>query len=123
MKNKKAFTLVEILAVIVIMGLIIVLVLPTFKSISKKVNQQKYDKTIFAIEEAARLYANKGNNFVLKENGDSIEITIENLIQDELLKEAELINPLTKIPFDHNSKIVITKKGISSYEVETYIED
>jgi prepilin-type N-terminal cleavage/methylation domain-containing protein len=117
MNKKNGFTLVEILTVIVIMGLILILVLPTFKGMSKRVKQEKYDKTIYAIEEAANIYANKGT-VNLKDNGDYIEITLQTLIDDKLLTESELINPLTNNPFNYTSPITIIKKGINNYDVE-----
>ncbi len=55
--NKKGFTLVEILAVIVILSLLIAIAVPSSITISNKIKQKLLDEKITFIEKAAILWA------------------------------------------------------------------
>lgn len=57
MNNKKGFTLVELLAVIVILGVLTAIAVPSVLGISKKIKTDMYDSKIKTIEVAAELWA------------------------------------------------------------------
>ena len=57
MNNKKGFTLVELLAVIVILGVLTAIAVPSVLGISKKIKTDVYDSKIKTIEVAAELWA------------------------------------------------------------------
>ncbi len=57
MNNKKGFTLVELLAVIVILGVLTAIAVPSVLEISKKIKTDMYDSKIKTIEVAAELWA------------------------------------------------------------------
>lgn len=57
MNNKKGFTLVELLAVIVILGVLTAIAVPSVLGISKKIKSNMYDSKIKTIEVAAELWA------------------------------------------------------------------
>ena len=57
--NKKGFTLIEILGVIVIMGLILIVAIPTMSRMIHNNNNQEYDNYNKLVREAAELYASK----------------------------------------------------------------
>lgn len=56
MKNKKGFTLVELLGVIVIMALLVAIAVPSTISISNRLKVKMYCSKIDSIETAAQLY-------------------------------------------------------------------
>lgn len=57
MNNKKGFTLVELLAVIVILGVLTAIAVPSVLGISKKIKTDMYESKIKTIEVAAELWA------------------------------------------------------------------
>ena len=82
--SNKGFTLTELLAVIVILGLISVLAAPTISKELKKSEEQ--NKTIIneKIENAAHIYAIKeyGKDLI---NGDTITFTLSDLVEAGLI--------------------------------------
>lgn len=57
--NKKGFTLIEILGVIIIMGLIIIVAIPTMSRMIHNNNNQEYENYNKLINEAAEVYTSK----------------------------------------------------------------
>ena len=56
MKNKKGFTLVELLAVVALLAVLAAVVTPAISSISKKSKEKMYRAKVKMIEEAAVMY-------------------------------------------------------------------
>ena len=83
MKNR-GFTLVEVLAVIVVLGVIIAIAVPNIIMSSKKSKESMYDTKVNMIEKAAELYGNDNFDSVNK----SIEIVpLSKLLNDNYLKK------------------------------------
>ena len=59
MKNKKGFTLVELLAVVALLAVLAAVATPVISSVSRKSKEKMYDAKIKMITEAAVLYAEK----------------------------------------------------------------
>ena len=125
-KNNKGFTLVELLAVIVIMGILLLVAIPGVFGISNTVKENIYCKKVSDIEAAAKLY---GQDFVddIEERG-YIQISVKTLIDNNMYRkesdECELgseDNPCVTDPRDYsamdNDVITILKKEkrFSSY--------
>ena len=64
--NNKGFTLVEIIAVIVVIGLILILAVPNVLKISKQTKLKAYDTKIDLIEQAAVSYGMDNKSLILK---------------------------------------------------------
>ena len=72
---KKGFTLVELLAIIAILGIIVGISIPVYLGISNKVKQSVYETKVENIKAKASVYASDTNNYVfdvkaLIENGN-----------------------------------------------------
>ena len=107
MKNKKGFTLVELLCVIIIMVLLIIISYPNFSSLSGK-SKTKYDNTTnVLIKNAASMYVN--NHLDEFNTSTSKRITIGTLIQDEYV-DGEIIGSDGKV------------KSFSNKEKQDYVE-
>ena len=61
MKNRKGFTLVELMAVIVILAVIIAIAVPTFGNVQKSIEKKNYENQISLIETAAAKYFEDNN--------------------------------------------------------------
>ena len=116
--KKYGFTLVELLAVIAILGVLALLITPTvFKSINK-FNEESYTSQITSIETAAREWATDNVQKVAINSGTTFYVTIGQLKQDGYLKK-DLENPNAEMNsgatnkewFANDSKIAIEKVG------------
>lgn len=83
MKNK-GFTLVEVLAVIVILALLITVAVPSVIGISKRVKANMFCSKVKDIESAAKLY---GEDYVDEFGADAKYITICDLINNSVYKK------------------------------------
>ncbi len=84
MKNNRGFTLVELLAVIVIMAIIIALAAPNINKQIKEGDKKQKDVLNQKIENAAHMYAGKyyADKIV---NEEYIEFTLQSLVDDGLI--------------------------------------
>lgn len=115
--NKKAFTLVELLAAIVIMGILITVVsVITVKKVNET-KEEAYDQLITSIELAAKNYViDKGDELAQYKTNDWVEISLDTLVNNEYLDNIR--NPKTKsnlpisdivyVTIDYNGKISAT---------------
>jgi prepilin-type N-terminal cleavage/methylation domain-containing protein len=97
---KKGFTLVELLAVIALIGILITISIPAYNNIKKKSAERTLENKISMLEVAAYNYGNDNINAVKSNPEDYDNITIANLIEaGYLTSESDngnfLINPVT----------------------------
>ena len=117
---QKGFTLVELLAVLVILGLLGLIVIPLVDNILKDSREDLYNIQIKNIEEGARDWAAK-NPLILPEKGESTKKTIAEL-EEEGFIEMDIKNPKTKEAFCDDSFVTITNTGSGftySYDVNS----
>lgn len=69
MKDKRGFTLVEILAVLLILGLLMTIAIPSIFSISNRINRRGLETKLEIIEDAAVVYAQNNSNKIKSELG------------------------------------------------------
>ncbi len=79
-QNKKGFTLVELLAVIAIMAILVMVAVPSYLAISKKIKSNMRDSKIATVETAAELWAQDNKN------GCNTNLSIKTLISEGYLK-------------------------------------
>lgn len=65
LKSKKGVTLVELLAVVVILGIIAAIAVPTIGGLIERQKERAAEATFTSIEEAAKLYAESTEPFTL----------------------------------------------------------
>ena len=98
MSNKKGFTLVELLAVIVILGFLMILVIPTYIYIFNGIKRDSLSAKISEIETAAFKYGSSIKDEIKEQRCQSI--TIDDLIKKGLIEsdsnsKNEVIDPTT----------------------------
>lgn len=105
--KKKGFTLIELIAVIVIMGLLLLIVLPATTRLMKENKNKKYDEYYNLIEKAALLYADSRKDDLGGVNASGcIDTSVEFLVKNKYLKE-----------FDEDG---VTCNGASSYDLTNF---
>ena len=92
---KKGFTLVEVLAVIVILGLLVVIISPVVNNLLGDSEDALYDKQVDSIVKATKKYMVEHSE-LLPENSDSKAIYINDLIDNGVIDKDKVINPKTK---------------------------
>ena len=100
MKNK-GFTLVELLAVIIILGVIILIVIPKVNDAFSLSKDKLLEKQINSLESIARSWGTQNINKV----DNCYILTIEELKKSGLLENLDIINPKTKEELDGCIKI------------------
>lgn len=118
---KKGFTLVELLAVIVIIGLLALLLIPNIKNVLKDSKEDLYviqEKSI--IDEAKNWIADHPYELP-KDNGDELVISLGELKIGAYI-DLKLTNPKTSLMFDDASKIIIKREN-NKYNYSVQIGD
>ena len=114
--KKKGFTLVELLAVIVILSLILVIAVPSVNKYIKQSKEKAYNTQISTIIEAAQAYASTNPELLPNRENISVKITLGQLKSAGLIKE-EVKNPNDDKYFDDALTIKI-KKNKENYIYE-----
>lgn len=127
MKNKKGFTLVELLAVVVILAIIIAIAVPSTMSISTRLKKNMFCSKIDLIETAAMLYGEDRRdsfNKTIKVDGTNykgVNVTIEHLVDTKYLKKDHESKPYIEDPRDKNNSLDAMKVSIYIKNNRVYI--
>ena len=104
---KRGFTLVELLGVIVILGLIAMIAIPTINSALNSSRERAYNEQINTIEDTARTYMSK-NSLKLPDQttGNNCSLSVGVLKQSGLLSSDDIKNPKYKKAVPKRMKIL-----------------
>ena len=118
MKNKNGFTMIELLAVLVVLAVITAITVPVINNALKSSRESSYDRQLNTIIDGAK---NIGN---LPSSGESKTITLRDL-KDEGFVAEDITNPETKKLFADTMEIEISNNNgdIEYTIVESTIED
>ena len=113
---KKGFTLVELMAIIVLLSVILLVSVPSIISSNKAAREENYKKFVETIEDAAETYLElhpeefkelKSALYATNEITVTAEIKVSDLIKDGLISGTTL-NPKTdKKISSENSKVIV----------------
>ena len=118
MKNRKGFTLVELLVAITIVGIIAVIAIPLIRNIQGNQGEQKFNAYKNSIEQSARLYVETygEDEFGQSESG-CIIIPLEELKDKNLAKDIQIAD---RSCLNENSFVKVDKDG-NRYTYTTYL--
>lgn len=108
--KKNAFTLIEVMIVVFLLGLVAVFIVPKINSIINENKLKICNDIVKTIEDAAETYTYKNTNIVDEEidiNG-KYEITILKLQQSGLL-DTNIIEPFHNSEISTSNIVIITK--------------
>ena len=114
MKNNKAFTLVELLAVVAILTLIIVIITPkVFKQLKTAENVTDQEQ-INSLINTSKIYMNQNSNLLPQEN-DIYVISLDELKESGLIQKSQILNPSTN---EELNGYIIVKFENNKYKYE-----
>lgn len=119
---KNGFTLVEVLAVVVILGILLILVIPAYNTVYTNIKRSNLNSKITDIKIAAKKYGNKIKDEVKNATGSCINITVEELIKKGHLTSEEESKPVIYNPTDNTPLNGIVKicYCANEYDIEAY---
>jgi len=121
MMNIKGFTLVELVAIIVVFAAIFLVSFPTILNMSKTEENKKLDNMVENLCAAGKtyMYANMNQYPELSLVDSEIEIKISTLINDNIVDDS-IVNPKTNISVNKDK---LSYKVLSDFSLECkYIE-
>ena len=121
MKKNKGFTLIELLAVIVVLAIILIIAIPAIGNVIENSREKTYQNQKGMIENAARLYVGKNPHVLPNEIGGTIEVTLNDLVENNFLESIPK-DPRTRELLPDTSVVLITKIGNRNYSYE-YIDE
>ena len=120
MKKSKAFTLVELMGVLVIIGILTVILIPVINNAIKNNKEEIYNKQLELIKLSAKNIVSDNSYILPEEDGEEIYITLGQLRAMGYAEET-IINPKTKENFSNNL-IVIVVKNENNYDYEIMLD-
>ena len=110
MKKNKGFTLVELLAIMTILGVMVILVMPQIGGSINSKKEKELEKIIDIIESAGKAY----HTF----NNDEYKIPVDTLVSKKYLSN-DLINPVTNEKLDGCVRVFKDGNGVFNYKYAT----
>ncbi|MFA5604134.1 MAG: prepilin-type N-terminal cleavage/methylation domain-containing protein [Bacilli bacterium] len=108
MNNKKAFTLVELLGILIILGVIALVAFPSLLNSYKKSTEKEYERFLKDMELITESYLNDHLETIkLSEPGDSVFIDLVELVDGGYLSKKK-VNPKTKEEIQLNTSMIVT---------------
>lgn len=83
-KNKKGFTLIELIVVIAVLGILAAIAVPRFTGVQQNARQEADAATLEVVEKATELYV-ISENITLPTGTNTISVTTANLITEGYL--------------------------------------
>lgn len=119
MIKKKGFTLVELLAVIIILGIISAITIPLVSTYINDSKQTAYEQLIASIEQTAQLYVRniKDDTPGLKEVGNDVTITLQDLVDAKYLR-IPITDPRNEQKISLTTELTITVLTRNQYDIE-----
>lgn len=114
---KRGFTLMELLATIIIMLFILTITIPLIKNRVDNARERSLDNLIKNIENAAEKYVlDNRNSFNELDNFGYMNIKLETLVQGKYIDE-NLVNPVTKESLYYDDVVYVTLNYLNKLEV------
>ena len=110
--NEKAFTLIELLAVVVLMGLIITMALPALRNLTYNAEEKEYKYHQKLVHEAAKLYTKNFRGELDSEDSSCFNIPYQSLLQEDLIEEENI---------RCSGNIILEKRSMNGYNYNYYL--
>ena len=112
MNKKNGFTLIEMLVVVVILGILLAIVIPSITGLLSNEGKKKYNSHVKIVDKAAELYIDQYKGQLQGKDNSCFNINYSTLIVDGLLKEEDIKCAGT---------IIINKTGSNKLGYDDYL--
>lgn len=120
MKKKNGFSLIELMAIIILLGIIALIVIPSVDEYISESENSAYDATLAEIIKASKNWNQKyGHTVVFEEKENNIKtykLKLTQLKETEYLDNVDLIDPRNDNEMD--GCVIISKYENNSYKYE-----
>ena len=110
MRTKQAFTLIELMGVIIVLGFICVIAVPIVNKQIRKSKEDLYEVQLKNIEEAAENWTYQNAELLPNVDGNRVTVTLGQLKQGKFL-DLNITDPRTEELLPNDMVVVIEKKG------------
>jgi len=110
--QEKAFTLIELLAVVVLMGLIITMAIPALRNLTYNSEEREYKYHKQLVHEAAKLYTKNFRGELESEDSSCFNIPYQALLQEDLIEEENI---------HCSGNIILSKRTMDGYNYNYYL--
>lgn len=110
--NKKGFTLIEMLIVIILIGLVLVIAVPAVRNLTYGSSTKKYEQYEKVILEGAKLYTSSYRGELANDSSDCFTIPYSNLVKEGFLVEEDI---------HCSGSVVIRKRETTGYRYSLYL--
>jgi len=111
--DSKAFTLVELLTVVVLLGVIMMLAIPSLRNLTYNNSEQQYNYHVKFVEEAAKLYARNYKSEIENEKtSNCFNIPYQALLEENLIEEEEI---------SCEGNVILEKRSREGYNHKYYL--
>ncbi len=86
MKNRKGFTMVELLGAVVILGILMMVAIPSVSSLIQNSKNKYYISQKKNLESAAKSYYSN-NKIILRNEGDFVDVSLEELVNKKYISK------------------------------------
>ena len=118
--NKKGFTLVELLGVIVILGIIATITVPLIQRTIIENTEEAYNDQVTSFERAAKNYVASDVYNMTNCQTKICTVSLKELQEKGYLQSGDIVNPITDENFDMDNVVDITYDGDTfSYNYDT----
>ncbi|MDD3048640.1 MAG: prepilin-type N-terminal cleavage/methylation domain-containing protein [Bacilli bacterium] len=117
--NKKGFTLVELLAVIIILGVILSITIPSVERSIDKARTKTYATNEVLMINAARLYMADNINLIPNSSGETVSIELSTLIKAKTIKPIKDAKDTEELC---SGRVLIEKETTKKYKYYAYLD-
>ena len=110
--NKKGFTLIEMIAVIIVLGIVLVVSFPNLTKIIGKQSDTEYKAHLKLLKSALDMYTTRNHGILNSVTNSCIMVDYDDLKEEELIKEGNI---------SCSGKIIMTPKKRNSYSYQYYL--
>lgn len=90
-KNNHGFTLVELLTVVVLLGIVMMIAIPSLRNLTYNNSEQQYNYHVKFVEEAVKLYIKNYKGELEKDKASTcLSIPYQALLEEDLIEEEEI---------------------------------
>jgi prepilin-type N-terminal cleavage/methylation domain-containing protein len=120
--KKNGFTMVELLAVLILLGVLVIIAIPAYLSVYTSIRRENLNSKISNIETAALKYGSSIKDEIKDTDGKCISTSVSELIKNGYLisesdKENAIYNPTNDHALDGTIKVCY---NMTTFDIEAY---